>query len=328
MEFDPLEPVPEQLADGVAQKVDPERYVGGETAHLTFSGGVAEGTMVDYLAQSWKRSRFRRPSNPNKIVSSANTLIGMAGTDAVNPEAEGSGTRYTEMQAFVSGDVDQADLAAALAGMQTRMAAEPVYDEINSFDTSVGDETQHDALLAVFASLVMIIVYIWFRFERLDFGVAAVAALAHDVLVTLGSIALGAYLSGTVVGRIFMLEDFKVNMGLIASLLTIVGYSLNDTIVIFDRIREIKGKNPHITYEMINLCVNQTLSRTILTALTVLIVVVILYIFGGEGIHVFAFSMIVGTITGGYSTVYIANPVLLWLVTRHDKAPAMKAVPA
>ena len=252
----------------------------------------------------------------------------MAGTDAVNPEAEGSGARYTEMQAFVSGDVDQADLAAALAGMQTRLAAEPVYDEINSFDTSVGDETQRDALLAVLASLVMIVVYIWFRFERLEFGVAAVAALAHDVLVTLGSIALGAYLSGTVVGRIFMLEDFKVNMGLIASLLTIVGYSLNDTIVIFDRIREIKGKNPHITYEMINLCVNQTLSRTILTALTVLIVVVILYIFGGAGIHVFAFSMIVGTITGDYSTVYIANPVLLWLVTRHDKAPAMKAVPA
>ena len=173
----------------------------------------------------------------------------------------------------------------------------------------------------------MIVIYIWFRFEKVYFGLAAVVALAHDVLVTLGAIALGAYLSKTPIGPLFMLEDFKINMNQIACLLTIVGYSLNDTIVIFDRIREIKGKNPNITYDMINLAVNQTLSRTLLTALTTFMVVVVLYVAGGEGIHGFAFSMIVGVITGCYSTVYIANPVLLWLVNREAamRAPAQRA---
>lgn len=119
-----------------------------------------------------------------------------------------------------------------------------------------------------------------------------------------------------------MLEDFKINMNQIACLLTIVGYSLNDTIVIFDRIREIKGKNPNITYDMINLSVNQTLSRTLLTAFTTFLVVLVLYVAGGEGIHGFAFSMVVGVITGCYSTVYIANPVLLWLVNREASLKA------
>ena len=137
--------------------------------------------------------------------------------------------------------------------------------------------------------------------------------------MTVGCLALGAYLSKTTIGSFLLLEDFKINLNQIACLLTIVGYSLNDTIVIFDRIREIKGKSPKITPEMINLSVNQTLSRTLLTALTTLMVVVVLYVSGGSGIHGFAFSMIVGVITGCYSTVYIANPVLLWLVQREEQ---------
>lgn len=326
MEFGRPEPVPEKLAGAVAEKIDPERFAGGQTVNLEFSGGIAEGTVVDYLAQELEKLPGAAPGQ--KKYDAAHTLIAMAGTEAAGKNAEGSGARYVKMQGFVAKDVDPADLAAALASMQARLAAEPVFDEINSFDTSVGDETKWDAFWAILASLVMIVIYMWFRFEKVYFGLAAVAALAHDVLVTLGSIALAAYLSRTPIGSLLMLDDFKVNMGLIASLLTIVGYSLNDTIVIFDRIREVKGKNPHITYDMINLCVNQTLSRTILTALTVFLVVVILYIFGGDGIHVFAFSMIIGTITGCYSTIYIANPVLLWLVTRQSPKPAARPVAA
>lgn len=332
VEIDPPVPVPEKLAGVLGEKIDPERYAGGHMFHLKLSGGMAEATLVDYLSQQLKDIPGTAPGQTHKYES-PNTLIAMAGTQATDSAAkQGGGARYSEMEGFVAKDVDKADLKEALAGMQTRMANEPVFDEVNSFDTSVGNETKRDAFWAVIASLVMIVIYMWFRFEKVYYGLAAVAALAHDVLVTLGSIALGAYLSQTPIGPILMLDDFKVNMGLIASLLTIVGYSLNDTIVIFDRIREIKGKNPHVTYDMINLSVNQTLSRTILTALTVFLVVVILYIFGGDGIHVFAYSMIIGTITGCYSTVYIANPVLLWLVTRPSQGPAtsapIKAVPA
>ena len=92
-----------------------------------------------------------------------------------------------------------------------------------------------------------------------------------------------------------------------------MGFSLNDTIVIFDRIREVRGKRPNVTAEIVNLSLNQTLSRTILTSLTVFIVVVILYFFGGDGIHGFAFTFLVGIISGTYSTIYIASPILVWL---------------
>ena len=123
-------------------------------------------------------------------------------------------------------------------------------------------------------------------------------------------------------------DAFQINLTIVAALLTIIGYSLNDTIVTFDRLREIKGKCPQLTPAMVNASVNQCLSRTILTALTVFLVVVILYFFGGEGIHSFAFAFLVGVIAGTYSTVYIAAPVLLWLsgtslATAESQAPAM-----
>jgi SecD/SecF fusion protein len=107
--------------------------------------------------------------------------------------------------------------------------------------------------------------------------------------------------------------------------MTIVGYSLNDTIVVFDRVREIRGKNPALTEDMIDLALNQTLSRTILTSLTVLMVVVILYALGGEGIHGFAYCLVVGTLVGTYSTIYIAAPVLLWLMNRPGAVAARGA---
>ena len=112
------------------------------------------------------------------------------------------------------------------------------------------------------------------------------------------------------------LEEFKINLPMIAAFLTIVGYSLNDTIVVFDRVREVRGKNPALTVEMVNTSLNQTLARTLLTSMTTLLVVVILYAFGGEGIHGFAFCLVMGVIVGTYSSIYVASPVLLWLMNR------------
>jgi SecD/SecF fusion protein len=146
------------------------------------------------------------------------------------------------------------------------------------------------------------------------FGVAAVIALIHDMLIVVGAIALSAYVS-----RYFgflLIEEFKISLPMVAALLTIMGYSLNDTIVVFDRIREVRGKSPDLTADMINLSVNQTLSRTLLTSLTTLIVAVILYSVGGQGIHGFAFALLVGVLVGTYSSVFIAAPALLWLFNR------------
>ena len=307
---------------------DSARFSKGPTADVKLSGGLSVETFMAYLTETLETNNAA-----SKKYSSAQSLLQVKPkTDVVKDPATTTDLKnktpkkHNEFVIQATPEIAENDLTDALKVIQERLKTEPVLDEVNSFDPSVANETQSRALLAILASLVMIVIYIWFRFEKVYFGLAAVVALAHDVLVTLGAIALGAYLSKTPIGPLFMLEDFKINMNQIACLLTIVGYSLNDTIVIFDRIREIKGKNPNITYDMINLAVNQTLSRTLLTALTTFMVVVVLYVAGGEGIHGFAFSMIIGVITGCYSTVYIANPVLLWLVNREAalRAPAQR----
>ena len=147
-------------------------------------------------------------------------------------------------------------------------------------------------------------------------GLAAVVALVHDVLVSLGFVAMASWVSGTPIGDLFLIDDFRINLPMIAAFLTLVGYSLNDTIVMFDRIREVRGKNPAITVSMVNLSLNQTLGRTILTATTVFIVVFILYAFGGAGIHGFAWCLLVGCIAGTYSSIYIASPILIWALNK------------
>ena len=180
------------------------------------------------------------------------------------------------------------------------------------------------AIAAVVASLAGIVAYIWFRFQGVIYGLAAVIALVHDVAITLGAIALSALIvdnAGPLAGTL-MIEKFQLSLPIVAALLTIIGYSLNDTIVVFDRIREVKGKSPRLTGEMINTSINQTLARTLLTSLTTLLTVLILYFVGGDGIHGFAFSLVIGVIVGTYSSVFVASPALLWL---SDRAAASTA---
>jgi len=164
---------------------------------------------------------------------------------------------------------------------------------------AVGSELAKDAFWAMFIAIVGIIIYISFRFE-LKFALAAVVALFHDVLVTTGCFALP------------FLGKREISLPVVAALLTIVGYSLNDTIVVFDRIREnlktLRGKKYG---EIIDVSINQTLSRTLLTSLTTLIVVVSLYLLGGVVIHDFAFAMLVGVIVGTYSSIFVASPLLV-----------------
>jgi len=121
-----------------------------------------------------------------------------------------------------------------------------------------------------------------------------------------GAVAISAYLAP-------ILDPFKISLSVLAAFLTIIGYSLNDTIVVFDRIREVKGKTPVLNGAIINASINQTLSRTLLTSFTTLIVVVILFFGGGSGLHAFAFVLMVGVIVGTYSSIFIASPILCWM---------------
>ena len=180
------------------------------------------------------------------------------------------------------------------------------------------------AVSAMFISLLAIVAYIWVRFQKITFGLAAVAALVHDVLCVVGLVALAALASGSSIGALLQLVDFKINLPMIAAFLTIIGYSLNDTIVVFDRIRENVelqnklGGNKSFE-ELVDGSVNQTLSRTVLTSITTFVVVATLFAFNygaGSALEGFAFSMMIGVIIGTYSSIWVANPVVLWLTNR------------
>lgn len=305
------------------ENVDP--YTDGYKVDLAFSSDVSVDTISRYFAE--QLAKLQTPDGKSAYGTDIDDLTGLflvEGKGAVNSETGTAGKVqvFKELTLKTEKTVSEADVKSSLDSLKTQMAGSPVFDEVNNFESAVAQETKQSAVIAMFASLLMIVIYIWYRFENVYFGFAAVLALAHDVLVTLGMVSLAAYLANTPIGNALMLNDFKINLTMIAAFLTIVGYSLNDTIVIFDRIREIKGKNPHITRDMINLAVNQTLSRTILTAGTVFVTVIILYILGGEGIHGFAYAMLIGTIVGCYSTIYVASPAILWLTERGSNRSA------
>ncbi len=215
----------------------------------------------------------------------------------------------------IGADKKSADELAAFTGALDRAAkaftARPIPDRLETFDPALAADTRNKAFYAILASWMAILVYLWFRFGNWTFGLAAVLCLVHDLCFTLGAIALCHYLFDNPFGQVLLLHDFKIDLTAVAALLTLVGYSVNDTIVVFDRIREVRGKNPLLTPQMINDSVNQTLSRTVLASLTVFLVVIVLYVFGGEGVHLFAFVMVVGVIVGTYSSIYIASPLLL-----------------
>ena len=183
------------------------------------------------------------------------------------------------------------------------------FHSVTTIGGQIASDMQRLATLAIVFSLVGIIGYLWLRFQHVMFGIAAVIALVHDVLITLGAIAITHYFSA----EFLLIEEFRISLPVIAAFLTIIGYSLNDTIVVFDRIREIRGKNSDLTPEMLNRSISSTLRRTLLTSVTTLIVVLLLYVFGGSGIHGFAFALVIGVVVGTYSSIFIASPSLLVL---------------
>jgi len=168
---------------------------------------------------------------------------------------------------------------------------------------AVSSELRLTGTIAVLASIVAIILYVWFRFEW-QFAAGTIVALAHDVLVTVG---------------LFSLFDLEFDLAIVAALLTILGYSVNDTVVVSDRIRENlrKYKKMELT-ELLNLSINETLSRTILTGATTIAVLIALYVFGGEVIRNFTFAMLFGVLIGTYSSIFIAAPLLDYLGVRRE----------
>ena len=172
---------------------------------------------------------------------------------------------------------------------------------VESVGPKIGKELQSDALKAIGLALVLILIYITFRFDRY-YALGSVMALIHDVLITLG---------------VFSLLDYEINLSIVAAFLTIVGYSLNDTIVVFDRIREnIPKYIKKRLNDIVNISLNETLNRTVITSLTTMMVVVILFLWGGKVINLFAFALIIGVFVGTYSSLFVASPVMVYFEKR------------
>lgn len=219
---------------------------------------------------------------------------------------------------------DEATTASLLGKMTESIRSKPVFQSFSKIEGRVAGEMQQRAIAGLLLSLLFITIYIWFRFNNVSYGVAAVIALVHDVFITIGILAISHWLFKPL--GFLLIEDFKISLTIVAAILTIIGYSLNDTIVVFDRIREVKGKSPNLTEKMINASVTQTLSRTLLTSSTTIVAILLMYIWGGEGIHGFAFCLLVGILVGTYSSIFVAAPILLWLSKREQAARAASKV--
>ena len=172
------------------------------------------------------------------------------------------------------------------------------FRRVENVGPKVSSELLKSGVIAICLSLVAMLIYIWIRFEW-QFSLGAICALFHDVILTLG---------------VFSLFSFEINLSIVAAVLTIVGYSMNDTVVIFDRVRENLKKFSDIKiFDLTNKSINETLSRTIITSVTTLLALVSIYIFGGHILKGFSLAMILGVIFGTYSSIYIANPILVLL---------------
>ncbi len=204
-----------------------------------------------------------------------------------------------DAQAVTSAVIDQVGevLSAADAGLSLP------FESVESVGPKVSGELIQTAVIAVVLAIGAVLVYIWLRFEW-QFALGAVAALVHDVILTIG---------------IFSELQIRFDLAIIAALLTIVGYSLNDTVVVFDRVREnLRKYKKKDLKEVLNISINETLSRTVMTSVTTLLALISLYVLGGDVIRGFVFAMIWGVIVGTYSSVFVASTILLWLGVKRD----------
>jgi len=227
-----------------------------------------------------------------EVIDPADKLAGIAPTvSQIRIEAQqGEEAATVEMVQAVK---------SALAAVDPTMS----FPQIDSVGPKVSGELIQTAVIAVILAISAVLFYIWLRFEW-QFSVGAVAALIHDIVLTIG---------------IFSLLQIKFDLAIIAALLTIVGYSLNDTVVVFDRVREnLRKYKKKLLVDVLNLSINETLSRTVMTSVTTLIALVSLFVLGGDVIRGFVFAMIWGVVVGTYSSVFIASAILLRLGVKRD----------
>ena len=260
---------------------------------MLYFGGLRYG--VDFAGGLLIQIRFEKPVDIGDV---RNALETAGFNDAVVQKFGGEDEFLIRVEKS-SEDLDQVSKSMQASLQEQFKDKSMEIRRVELVGPKVGKDLKEKALWAVGLSIVAILIYVAFRFHTVAFGLGGIAALFHDVIITYGVISI---------------TRMEYSLSLLAVILTIVGFSINDTIVIFDRVREnIKKMRKDDLQTIFNVSINETLGRTILTTGTVMMVVLILFLFGGPVIHDFAFAMIVGLISGTYSTVYIASPVVLVL---------------
>ena len=315
--------------DGLGENIERPRFVDKVTE---FIGGVAVvveeiDPPVDVDDVVKRIGRMRAQPDFKDYVGRDVTVIGLDAADPADPSAGYSSVAilvYDPELSFFDVDFDLWDREVAKAewllaseGLERQTSMESV----SSYSPAVAETLSAKATVSVVLSLLGILVYIWIRFGSLRYSAAAIIALLHDVCVAMGMLAASAWIASTAVGSFLLVEDFRIDLGVVAAMLTIIGYSLNDTIVILDRIRENRGKLPIPTADIVNRSINQTISRTVLTSVTTLLAVSIMYGAGGGGIRSFSYTLLIGLVVGTYSSVAIAAPLVVRAATGRKGSP-------
>ena len=269
---------------------------------LLFGKGLNLG--VDFKGGSLIEVQSK--SGPANIAAMRRTL-GDLGVGDIQIQQFGTASEVLiRMEQQKGGDAEQ---QAALKKVTDALGANFVQRRVEVVGPAVSSELRADGIKAVLAAIAAIIAYVWFRFEW-QFAVGTVVALTHDVLLTVG---------------VFALLNLEFDLSIVAALLTILGYSVNDTVVVSDRIRENLRKFRRMDLDaLLNLSINETLSRTILTGMTTIAVLIALLVFGGSVIRNFTFAMLFGVLVGTYSSIFIAAPILDYLGVKRETVTGTK----
>ena len=267
-------------------------------ASLLVRGGLNYG--IDFAGGTMVQVRFAKAVESDDVRQALAT-IGMGEASIQQFEGDEAHEFLIRVEKSKSGLVGLSDEIRTV--LDQNFAAENVdIRRVEMVGPKVGKDLRRQGMLAIIYALIGILIYVTVRFE-FRFALGAIVALAHDVMITVG---------------VFALLDKEFSLPILAALLAIVGYSLNDTIVVYDRIREnMKGTGKANFIKIVNASINQTLSRTILTSLTTVLVLISLFVLGGGVIHDFAFAMIVGVLVGTYSSVFIASPVVISMQSKN-----------
>ena len=291
------------FTNGLDQGVD---FVGGRTYQVRFAQDVSANEISSHLSDAFGSAEAKTFGSTNQLKITTKYKVDET-DNAVDEEIRN--TLYKELQPYFDGVSYEefiSDDAGKTVGLMKYYKVSP----------TIADDIQQASFWAILGSLIVVFLYILFRFKRWQFSLGAVAAVFHDVLIVLGVFSLTYK---------YMPFSMEIDQSFIAAILTVIGYSLNDTVVVFDRIREFFNEHTSWPFnKVINVSLSSTLSRTLNTSLTTLVVLLAIFIFGGDSIRGFMFALIVGVVVGTYSSLFIATPLMYDSVKKGDAKEALK----